>query len=78
MSAELHIYAVVNGVRRDAHRHSDGTFKCYPRSSNLASNATTFSDIREAAAFLILNPDWGIRMQPGSPIIYENIQFVRR
>jgi hypothetical protein len=72
------IYAIVDGSRRDAHRHSDGSFKCFPNSCNLAYEAKSFTDLRETAAFLTQNPDWGIRMQPGSSVIYEGIQIIRR
>lgn len=74
----MEVYAVVGGARRDAHQHEDGLFKCYPKGSNLVADARCFSALRDAAAFLVLHPDWGIRMEPGSPIIYEGIQITRR
>jgi hypothetical protein len=74
----LEVFAIVDGTRRDAHKHDDGLFKCYPRSSNLVASARCFSELRDAAAFLVQHPEWGIRMQPGSPIIYEGIQIARR
>jgi hypothetical protein len=74
----MEIYANNNGVRVDAHRFEDGSFKCFPKGCNLVSNAKRFSEIREAAAFLVQNPEWGIRMNPGTPIIYEGITIVRR
>ena len=75
----MEVFAVDDdGVRRTAHLHGDGLYKCYPRSNNLVADARCFSDLRDAAAFLVLNPDWGIRMQPGSAIIYESIQINRR
>lgn len=74
----IEIFAIVNGSRRVAHRHEDGLFKCFPKSTNEVEHARCFSDLRDAAAFLVLNPDWGIRMEPGSPIIYEDIQITRR
>ena len=74
----MEVYAHVNGARRDAHRHEDGLFKCYPKGTNLVDTARCFSDLRDAAVFLVQHPAWGIRMQPGSAIIYEGIQIARR
>ncbi len=74
----MQVFSVVDGVRREALQYTDGTYKCYPRSSNLLKDAKVFTDLREAASFLVLNPDWGIRMGPGAAIIYEGIQIIRR
>jgi len=74
----IKVFAVVDGNRRVvAHRHKDGLYKCFPKNTNKVARARCFSDLQDAAAFLILHPDWGIRMEPDSPIIYENIQITR-
>lgn len=75
----MQVFAInKDGVRVDAAPHGDGTFKCFPKSENRLEHARSFATLREAAAFLVANSDWGIRMNPGWGIIYENIQIVRR
>jgi hypothetical protein len=74
----MQVYAIVEGTRRDAHLHEDGTFKCFPKCSSLMKDAKAFRDLRVAAAFLVQNPKWGIRMDPGFAIIYEDILIARR
>ncbi|MER9233980.1 hypothetical protein NKI56_18070 [Mesorhizobium sp. M0622] len=71
----MRIYAVTNGVEKEAYRLSGAHFKCFPRSDNGVANAREFATIEEAAIFMIKNPGWGIRMNPGSAIIYNGIQI---
>lgn len=71
----MRIYAVTNGVEKEAYRLSGTHFKCFPRSDNEVANAREFATIEEAAIFMIKNPGWGIRMNPGSGIIYNGIQI---
>jgi hypothetical protein len=69
----MQIRAITNGVERAAYKLSGKVYKCFPPSSNRASTAREFDCIEDAAAFLCRNRGWGIRMNPGSAIIYDNI-----
>ena len=46
-------------------------YKCFPISCNDASMAQNFETEDAACEFLKANPSWGIRMKPGSAIVYE-------
>jgi hypothetical protein len=74
----MELYAIVEGVRRKALQHEDGTYKCFPKNTNTVDDARIFNDLRDAAIFLLRNPEWGIRMTPGSAILYEDIHISRR
>jgi hypothetical protein len=65
-----------NGEETEAIR-VDGMYRCYPKSTNTKEHAVEFERIEDAAVFLILKPDWGIRMKSGSPIKYRDIRIVR-
>ncbi len=71
----MRIYAVTNGVEKEAYRLSGTHYKCFPRSVNDVTNAMEFATIEEAAIFLIKNPEWGIRMNPGRANIYSGIHI---
>jgi hypothetical protein len=55
----------------------NGVYKCFPKSENERRLAREFTSLEDAAAFLCSNPTWGIRMQPGSAIIYRDIVIER-
>jgi hypothetical protein len=75
----MEIFAIKDdGVRLDAHQYTDGFFKCFPKSCNRVEEAKFFTELRKAAVFLVENPEWGIRMNPGMPIIYDGITIIRR
>lgn len=75
----MQVFAITDdGERVDAARDDDGTFKCFPKDEDALEEARTFSTLRDAAVFLVANPDWGIRMSPGGDIVYRNILIVRR
>jgi hypothetical protein len=74
MSA-LRIWAETNGVKRRAYKVGGLTYDCYPPSANEKTKGKSLHTIEEAAAFLTSHPGWGIRMNPGTAIIYSNIQF---
>ncbi len=59
--------------RREAYRVGGTVYKCYPVSTNTVDEAREFAKLEDAAVFLIRNRGWGIRMNPGSSIIYDNI-----
>ena len=61
---------LVRGTKVGADGKSSG-FKCFPASCNDASMARNFDTEAEAAAFLKANPSWGIRMNPGSAIVFD-------
>jgi hypothetical protein len=69
----MRIYAVTGGVTKEAYRVGGTHYKCFPRSDNM--NGKEFATVEEAAVFLIRNPGWGIRMNPGAAIIYRGIQI---
>ncbi|WP_156122188.1 hypothetical protein [Aureimonas altamirensis] len=71
----MRIWAVTNGIKREAYKVGGTAFKCFPSSNNEISTAREFSSLEEAAIFLIENTGWGIRMNPGASIIYNNIQI---
>lgn len=71
----MRIVAIVDGVAKEAYRLGGTHYKCFPRSDNEVANAKEFATIEEAAIFMIRNPGWGIRMNPGSAIIYNGIQI---
>ncbi len=62
---------------QEAYKVGNRFYKCFPISNNVVVNAKEFESIEDAAVFLIQNPTWGIRMNPGSAIIYKNIEIVR-
>ncbi len=75
----LDVYRIQDGVKRHALLHADGTYKCFAKSRNERDGGERiFDDLREAAEFLVANPDWGIVMEPNYGIIYEDIVIVRR
>jgi hypothetical protein len=71
----MRIFAEVNGTRREAYKVGGVSYKCFPPGSNMASDAREFSTIEEAAKFLQAHSGWGIRMNPGSAIVYKNIKI---
>lgn len=73
----MRITAVTNGVPREAYKVNGAAYMCFPPSSNLKSTAVEFTDIEDAAIFLIKNKNHGIRMNPGSAIIYNNLIIER-
>lgn len=73
----MRIWALVEGTEREAYKVGDSGYDCYPTSTNEKSAARSFALIEEAAIFLLTNPTWGIRMNPGSAIIYRGIQIAR-
>lgn len=73
----MRIYADTLGKRQEAYKVGGRAYKCFPPSSNTLANAIEFTDIRDAAVFLLQNPDWGIRMNPGSAIKYQDIVIER-
>jgi hypothetical protein len=72
----MRIIATTDGVERVAYKLGGKVFKCFPPSSNLAADAREFQTIEAAAIFLCSSPGWGIRMNPGSAIIYDNIAIM--
>ncbi|MCK0137894.1 hypothetical protein [Aliiroseovarius sp. F47248L] len=54
-------------------------YDCYlkNRPNNEKTHAISFDTIEEAARFLIDNPGSGIRMNPGTAIISENVIIAR-
>ena len=72
----MKIVADVNGSRREAYKVGGLAFKCFPSGTNLKDKAKEFATVEEAAAFLKRNPSWGIRMNPGSAIIYDGIRLI--
>jgi hypothetical protein len=70
----MRIVAVRDGDILEAYRLGGRTFKCFPPSTNTADEAVEFERVEDAAAFLCKNKGWGIRMNPGSGIIYRNLQ----
>ena len=73
----MRIVAVGKDGTEIAAKAIDGVFKCYPPSENRNEYAVTFDAIEDAAIFLILKSDWGIRMDGGSPIKYRGISILR-
>jgi hypothetical protein len=73
----LRILSHKNGAWKEAYKVGGRTFKCFPPSTNLASQAEEFEKVEDAAVFLLRNPSWGIRMNPGSAIVYNNITISR-
>lgn len=73
--AASRIFADVRGRRREAYKVGGLVYKVFPSGSNLARDAKEFSTIAEAAQFLQRNPGWGIRMNPGAAIIFNDIQI---
>lgn len=71
----MRIWAVTNGVEREAFRVGGTVYKCFPKSSNIAATAEEFTEIRDAARFLLDNDGWGIRMNPGNAIIFDGINI---
>lgn len=71
----MKIVADVNGTRREAYKVGGVAFKCFPSGTNLSKNAEEFATVADAAEHLRLNPSWGIRMNPGSAIVYGGIRF---
>lgn len=71
----MRIWSVTKGTEKTAYKMDGRVFKCFPPSNNIVDDAVEFSDIRAAAIFLLQNEGWGIRMNPGSAIIYRNINI---
>jgi hypothetical protein len=71
----VRIWSITNGVEREAYRVGGVAYKCFPKSSNISDDAREFSEIEEAAKFLVDNPGWGIRMNPGTAIIFDGINI---
>jgi hypothetical protein len=71
----VRIWAITNGVQRRAYKVGGLTYDCYPPSANEKTVAKSFHTIEEAAEFLRGHPGWGIRMNPGTAIIFDNIQI---
>lgn len=57
---------------QEAYKIEDN-YHCYPKSTNLKKDRQEFRTVEDAAVFLIRNPSFGIRMNPGSAIIYRDI-----
>lgn len=72
----MRIWAIVKGIEKEAYP-IDGSYDCYPASTNEKSAARSFVLLEEAALFLLTHPTWGIRMNPGSAIIYRGINIAR-
>jgi hypothetical protein len=72
----VQIFADVNGTRRTAYKVGGKAYKVFPSGTNLSRHAKEFRTVEEAADFLRKNPGWGIRMNPGAAIIYENVRIV--
>lgn len=73
----MRIWAITDGVEKEAYLVDGTAFLCFPRSENRRAFAKEFRSVGEAAVFLIENPEWGIRMNPGAAIIYSGIQISR-
>lgn len=73
----MRIWAITNGVEKEAYLVDGKAFACFPRSENQKAFAKEFPTVEQAAVFLIENPAWGIRMNPGAAIIYSGIQISR-
>lgn len=71
----MRIWAITDGVEKEAYLVDGAAYLCFPKSSNIRATARQFTDIRDAALFLISNPGWGIRMNPGAGIIYRGINI---
>lgn len=71
----MRIWVRNGGIEQEAYKVGGQGYDCYPPSTNTKANAETFATIEEAAVFLIEHPGWGIRMNPGTAIIYDNIQI---
>lgn len=71
----MRIWAITDGIEKTAYKMGGKAFKCFPSSKNIKDHAVEFADIRAAAIFLLQNEGWGIRMNPGSAIIYRNINI---
>lgn len=71
----MRIWAIVKGVEKEAYRMGGTVYKCFPKSTNDKTEAKEFTDIKDAAIFLLSNRGWGIRMNPGSAIIYDGINI---
>jgi hypothetical protein len=72
----MKIVARTNGIDREAYKVGGKAYKCFPQGSNLAKDAREFGTIEEAAAFLRGSSGWGIRMNPGNAIIYNDISIL--
>lgn len=71
----MRIWSMTNGVERVAYRVGGTVFKCFPKSSNLVDDALEFPTVEEAATFLLANPGWGIRMNPGAAIVFDGLNI---
>jgi hypothetical protein len=77
LESVVRIWATVDGVEKQAYKVDGVGFDCYPPSTNLKANAETIESIEDAAVFLLKNMTWGVRMNPGSAIIYRGIHISR-
>lgn len=73
----IKITAQTRGLSRSAHLYKDGFYRCFPRSENRKRFAKSFRTPAEAAAFLVLNGSWGIRVTEGYAIIYRDLSVAR-
>ncbi|GGE23383.1 hypothetical protein GCM10011390_48520 [Aureimonas endophytica] len=71
----MRIWANTKGVQKEAYLLHGSRFKCFPPSTNHVASAKEFATVEGAALFLLQNPGWGIRMNPGSAIIYDGINI---
>jgi hypothetical protein len=74
----MRIWAITEGIEKEAYKVGRSAFLCFPPSENDRRFAKKLPTIEQAAVFLIENPGWGIRMNPGRAIIYDNIQISLR
>ena len=72
----MNVVADVNGKRREAYKVGGKAYKVFPSGTNLTADSREFENIEEVAVFLTQNPSWGVRMNPGAAIIYENIRII--
>ncbi|CAM3971212.1 hypothetical protein PHIN109289_19220 [Phaeobacter inhibens] len=58
-----------------AERGTDGCYHCYPEGQTMSKYMTRFSNLDEAAKFLIDNQRGRIRMNPDWSLIVDNIHI---
>lgn len=66
----MRIWAIVEGIEKEAYVIGGSGYDCYPASTNEKHAARSFVHIEEAAVFLLTHPTWGIRMNPGSAQLF--------
>lgn len=72
----MKVEAMTGGRLRRPHLYRDGMYRCFPRSENRKPFAKGFATVEDAAAFLMSNAGWGIRMREGYAIIYRALSYV--